>query len=863
LLALTLAAGCAAEPVASPKAATPPPPPLTPAQTATPPLSAAESRAETLLSRMTLEEKLAYVGGDRDFYIRGIERLGLPPIKLADGPLGCRNWGPSTAYPATVGLAASFDGALATRVGSSIGRDCRARGVHMLLAPGVNLQRSPLSGRNFEYMGEDPLLAGSLATQYVKGVQGEGVLATVKHFAANNQEWDRNHVSSEVDERTLRELYFPAFEQVVKEGKVAAVMSSYNLLNGIYASHNPWLLKTVLRQQWGFSGIVVSDWVAIHDPVGGALGGCDLEMPSAAQMSPANLRQLLESGTMSEAQLDDKVRHILRTIVAAGFLDREQTRKDIPLDDPTSRATALQAARESLVLLKNEGGLLPLDASKLRTLAVVGPNATPEVHGGAGSSWVTPLHQISVKEALEAAAPGAKVLYHPGIRQRTTYGAMGAAVFSGPVKEELFEGQALEGKPVAVREVERIDFDPDDGVSPAPGLVGHEHYSVRWTGTVELAKAGSYDVMANADDGIRVLLDGKKVLDDWSDHAPRTTLKTLQLKAGKHQVVVEYYQGILGAIAQFGLGPTLTGESSYGAKELDAVLSQADVTVVCLGFGQSADTNSMSRQFNAFWPPGWAREANLIESEDSDRGFALPEPQLETLRHALAKGKRVIALVNAGGGVDLSGFKDVPALLWAWYPGQEGGTAIAEVLFGTQTPSGKLPITLARRLEDHPAMAYYNLNEGGKTPYREGLKVGYRGFDALGIDPLYPFGYGLSYTTFAYSEAAASPRPDGSVEVAVTIANTGSRPGAEVVQLYVAPPADTNTPPQSLAAFARVQLDPGTKQRVTLTVPARAFAHWEDGWRIAAGTYQLHVSASSRDHRATLPVTKAAATLGL
>jgi beta-glucosidase len=812
---------------------------------------------------MTLDEKLHYVGGERDFFIRGIPRLGIPEIKLADGPLGCRNWGPSTAYAAPIGLAASFDTALAKRVGQSMAKDCRARGVHILLGPGVNIQRSPLSGRNFEYLGEDPFLAGSTSVAFVEALQAEGVLATVKHFAANNQEWDRNHVSSEVDERTLREIYFPAFERVVREAQVGSVMTSYNLLNGIYASHNPWLLKTVLKKEWGFSGFVMSDWVAVHDPVGGALGGCDLEMPRAIQMSPENLKTLIEAGTVPLAELDDKVRRILRTLLSAKFFEREQLQKDVSLDAPESRATALDEARESLVLLKNEGQILPLDPSKIRTVALVGPNVHPLVHGGAGSSYVTPLHSVSIKDAFATVAPNVKLTYHPGIQRRTTFSALGAPIFTGAVKEELFNGKRLEGNPIATREVDRVDFDPADGESPAPGL-GHETYSIRWTGDVELAKAGKYDVITNADDGIRVLVDTKMVLDDWSDHGPRTKLETVQLPAGRHRVVVEYFQGTLGAIAQFGLGPSISGVSTVGVEQLDRVVANADVVVLCLGFGQNAESNGFARRFDGFWPPGWAREANLIEGEDSDRSFALPETQLETLARVTAKNPRTIVVMTAGGGVDFNGWLDrVKGLFWAWYPGQEGGTAIAEALFGKINPSGKLPITMAKRYEDHPSARFYQLNQSGKTPYTEGLQVGYRGFDTNHIDPEFPFGFGLSYTTFDYSKPDVTRNADGHVTVSFSIKNTGGRVGSEVAQVYVEPPVGEQRPPQKLEGYARVTLAPGAEQRVTVELQPRAFAYWNDGWTVAPGRYQIHVGSSSRARKLTKAVELAAAKLPL
>ena len=460
---------------------------------------------------MTLEEKIAYVGGDREFFIRPLPRLKLPEIKFSDGPVGCRNWGPSTAYPASIGVAAAFDRALAQRVGTAMGRDCRARGVHVLLGPAVNIQRSPLNGRNFEYLGEDPYLAGQTAASVIRGVQTEGVLATVKHFAANNQEWDRNHISSEVDERTLREIYFPAFESAVRLAQVGSVMTAYNLLNGTYCSHDAWLLKQVLKADWGFSGFVMSDWGAVHDTTGAAASGLDLEMPSGAFLNAKMLMPLLEQKKLASAELDDKVRRILTSVIGAGFLDRPQKRDDIPLDDPESAAVSLAAARQSLVLLKNDGGLLPLDRTRIKTLAVVGPNAHPLVHGGAGSAFVTPLHHVSLIDAMRKLAPGVRVVHHPGVREVNGTGTLGQAVFVGRVKQDIFAGKELLGAPLSSSTVDRIAFD-SKGKSPAPGVPAEE-FSIRWTGTVSAPKAGKYTLIVNSDDGVRVFLDGKKVID--------------------------------------------------------------------------------------------------------------------------------------------------------------------------------------------------------------------------------------------------------------------------------------------------------------------------------------------------------------
>ena len=679
---------------------------------------------ESLLKQMTLEEKIDYIGGYKDFYIRPIPRLNIPQIKFADGPMGCRNYGQSTAYGAGVCLTASWDTNLACRMGVAMGRDCRQRGVHVLLAPGVNINRSPLCGRNFEYMGEDPLLAGKMCVNLIRGIQSEGVLATVKHFAGNNQEWNRTGISSEIDERTLREIYLPAFKAAVQEGQAGCVMTAYNLLNGVFCSHHDWLLNQVLKQEWGFSGIVMSDWGATHDARSAALGGLDLEMPSGHCMNRKSLLPLIADGRVPESMVDEKVRRILHTIIAAGFLDRPQSRTDIPADDPASDAVALEGARSGIVLLKNTKDLLPLDAARVKTILVVGPNAHPAVVCGAGSGYVGGFHPVSVRDGIQAVAPQAKMLHHCGLQFPS-----GQTNQSAEVQAQLAQLR-------------------------------------------ELAQA-------------------------------------------------------------------------------------ADVVVACVGFGQASDANSLHRPYKAFWPDGWARQAGLTETENSDRSFALPEAQVLTLRTVAQANPRVVVVLNAGGGVDPAGwFDEVPALLHAWYPGQKGGTAVAEILFGKVNPSGKMPVTFARRYVDYPCAPYYNVNQNKKTPYTEGVNVGYRGFDSAAIEPLFCFGHGLSYTTFRYGGLDIKSADDGTVAVSFSMTNAGPRDGAEVAQVYVSPAAGgaVPRPPRELKGFMRVALKAGESRMLTVLLDRAAFSYWSPvakDWAVEAGTYGIAVGASSRDLRLT------------
>ena len=858
------------------------PPPTTsappaPVASAVPDASApptVEARVDDLVRQMTLDEKIDYLGGEQSLFIRAIPRLGIPAIKMSDGPAGCRNWGPSTAYPVPVGLAATFDEDLAERVGASLGRDCRARGVHILLGPGMNFHRSPLGGRNFEYLGEDPLLAGKTAAAFIRGVQGEGVLATAKHFVANDQEWDRNHISSEVDERTLHEIYFPPFERSVREAHVGAVMTAYNLLNGTYCSQSKYLLRDVLERDWGFSGFVMSDWSAAHDTMGAIEGGLDLEMPSGTYFNRETLAPLLSTGKISTDAIDQRVRRILLTIARAGFLDRPQT-SDRPLDDPKSAEVALDEARRSLVLLKNEHDLLPIDRGRVRRIAVLGSNADPAVIGGYGSAFVDTFHTVSVLAGIKQAAPAATIEYHPGVRQRSEFATVGRPAFDGPLEQTVYKGRELAGAPLSTAQVDRIDYHPEgdhprppgpeipqerfcgDDEDPAACKARAPDFSVRWKGTVAVKTAGPYQLIANTDDGVRVFVDGKKLVDDWKSHATTTNMATVRLAAGKHAVVVEYFQGTGGAVAQFGIGPETSTSATEGEREVTALARKADLVVVCLGFGQKADTNSVSTEYSGRWPSAWARQKGLAETEDSDRPWALPKAEIETVRLAAAANPRTVVVVNAGGGVDLSGFLDkVPALLWAWYPGQEGGRAVADVLFGDANPSGKLPVTFGKKYDDYPSAPYYQRNDGGRSPYTEGVFVGYRGFEAKHVEPQFPFGFGLSYTKFEYGLASAKVLPGGGAMVEASVKNVGARDGDEIVEFYVAPPKESvPRPPKELKAYRKVSLRAGQSTTIQVPIEPRAFAYWDEhasppGWKVEAGTYEILMGSSSADVRA-------------
>ena len=798
------------------------------------PQAPAEDRAAALLAALTLDEKLAYIGGYHYFSIRGIPRLGLPEILLSDGPVGLRGEGPSTAYPASVLTAASWDTAAAHRLGRALGQDARARGVHVLLGPGVNMYRAPMNGRNFEYLGEDPYLAGQLAVAYIRGVQQRGVVATVKHFAANNQEWDRNHVSSDVDERTLQEIYLPAFRAAVRQGHVGAVMDSYNLVNGAHSTQNQHLNNDILKGQWGFDGILMSDWVATYDGVAAAQGGLDLEMPSGAFMNPQNLLPALRAGTLKEAVIDDKVRRILRIIFRYGFYDRPQLDKTQPADNPATAAVALDLARGGCVLLKNDQHLLPL-AGTVRSVALIGPNANAYVAGG-GSSLVPPFHSVTLRQGLQAVSPNLRVTYEPGTVPPLEEFAARSPFFTGPgsrvagLKAAYFANQKLAGKPAATRTEAAVRH-----VWPgAPGVGGlpADHFSARYTGVLRPKVSGRYKLGVKSDDGARLYLDGQLVVDQWHDQGPTEHSVYRQLVAGREYAIrLEYYESAGGAeIALAAYREIIDFTAATRAA------AAADVAVVAVGFNQGT------------------------EGEGSDRSFALPAHQADLIRAVARANPNTVVVLNAGGNVDMSGWLPaVRGLVHAWYPGQEGGTALAEILTGRVNPSGKLPASFERQWADNPTHdSYYDPDGDKHVAYTEGLNLGYRYYDHSPTKPLFPFGFGLSYTTFGYADLQVSSDGPGRATVRFTLTNTGPADGAEVAQVYVhQAQSPVARPVKELKGFAKVFLKKGESRAVTIPLDAEAFSYFktaQNAFGYDPGTFEVLVGASAADIKLTAPV---------
>ena len=785
-----------------------------------------DQRVDKLLSQMTLEEKLAYIGGIHAMSIRPIPRLGLPEIRMADGPLGVRQNKPSTRYPAGIALAASWNRDLAQVEGISMGRDCRARGIHILLAPGVNINRLPICGRNFEYVsGEDPYLASQMVVLFIRGAQSQGVTATVKHFAVNNQEINRKNINVIVGERALREIYLPAFEAAVRVAKAGAVMDAYNKVNGAFCTENTYLNETVLKQEWGFDGVLMSDWGATHSALGPAKSGLDLEMPSGEWMNAKNLLPAIRSGEITVEQIDDKVRRILRLIVRMGFLDRPQLDPSIDENSPDSSKAGLAIAEEGIVLLKNDRNTLPLDRAQIKRIAVLGPDAHPGVPAGWGSSYVNPFYAVSVLDGL---------MNNSGSQTTVDYFGVGvgnfgtsefehedqAGHFVEGLRGEYFPNLTLSGKPIIDRVDQKIDFHWAGSESAHHGLP--LQFTVRWTGVVRSNSSSLHVFRARADSGVRVYLDDELIIDDWADHAAHPDVATRYLEEGRrYRLRVEYKNsGGGGAIAQFGWASLAVPESIRGY----------DAAVVSVGFD------------------------NGNEGEGIDRTFELPDAQDDLINGIVDKNPRTIVILNSGGNVDMHRWLGkVPALLHAWYPGQEGGNAIAKILFGDIDPSGKLPVSFEANQSDNPAFKSYPSDSTGENVrYEEGIYVGYRGYDHLGIKPLFPFGFGLSYTNFQYSNLRVEPGDSAdrcNAKVSFDIRNTGQTAGAEIAELYVgAIQPKVERPPKELKGFAKVLLQPGESKRVTLSLDQRSFAYFDTGsrqWKTDSGRYEISVGGSS------------------
>lgn len=796
-----------------------------------------EKRVERLLARLTLDEKIHLLGGEHRA-TRGVPEKRIPSFRFSDGPMGVHWWCErATAYPATIGLTATWDPDLCYKTGRAVGRDARGRGVHVLLGPGVNLYRSPLCGRNFEYMGEDPELAATMASSFVRGVQSQGVAATVKHYAVNNQEYDRHQISSDVDERTLRECYLPAFERVVREAGVGAVMTAYNLVNGRHCSENDHLIRDILKNEWGFDGIVMSDWVSTYSAIGAVQAGLDLEMPTGAFMNAEKIKPALANGTITIEMINDKVRRLLRLAVCFGWFDRQQQDQSIPETDPVTMAVALDVARKGIVLLKNDDGLLPLNPGRMKKIVVLGEQAEKPAISGGGSGYTPPTRVVSILDALREKA---EVTYFPAVRTPDyDHFAATCSFFTESGKPGLdvayFSNKQLSGIPALQKVESRFDYRWTDVGTPFPPEVSRDHFSVRWKGVIRPLRSGTHHIFFNSIDGaVRCWLDGRLVVDGTGKTGGLFQVQT-NWKAGKDvSLVADYTQ-----MRVFGWCHLLAGWFHEDDVRMDYAAAlqaarKADAVVVCAGFNK------------------------FTECEGSDRTFALDAISDTMIADAVAANPNTAVVLHTGGGIDMERWADAArAIIFAWYPGQEGGRATAEILFGDTNPSGKLPITIERKAEDRSSYSCYHDHDGdGRVQLRDGIFCGYRHAERHGIAPRFAFGHGLTYSSFAYGKLKIIPsraKISFFAKVSFELANTSARAGEEVVQLYIGDPKSRlPRPRKELKDFARVALKPGQKKIVTFSLSSKHLRYFDPdrgGWVVEPGRFDVAIGASSADIR--------------
>ena len=788
-----------------------------------------ETKVENLLKQLTLDEKISLIAGT-GFDTVPIPRLGIPSLKMTDGPIGVRQ-APATSFPSSIALAASFDPDLIKRVAQAIAQETKAKGKNVLLGPCVNIQRTPFGGRNFESFGEDPFLAAQMAVAYIKGMQSENVIPSVKHFAANNQEIDRMTIDVRVDERALNEIYFPAFKAAVEKGNVWSVMAAYNKLNGFYASENNYLLTEVLKKRWNFQGLVMSDWGAVHSTVPTLKNGLDLEMPTGGFLNSEAVKKALTANEISETNINEMVRRLIRVMFFAGLMDAK-TPDNGSIDTPEHRQIALEAARGGIVLLQNQKNILPIDTNKVRSVAVIGPNADTARIGGGGSAQVIPFYSVSPLDGIKkAVGEKMQINFAPGIVSLEDTTPIPTANLTTPdgksngLQGEYFANMTFEGKPAFSRIDPQLDFHWATN-SPAENYPA-DLFSNRWTGYLTASVTGRYAISLSSNDGGRLYIDDKLIVDVWGDHATLKAANSIELKAGEpHKIRVDHYENR--GNADLVLGWRLLEEDTL--RKAAEAASKSDVAVIFAGL------------------------SDAFEVEARDRAdLNLPKEQEDLIEAVTRANPNTIVVMTSGAPVLMDKWiGKVPAVVQAFYYGQEGGNAIADVLFGKISPSGKLPATFLKRWEDSNAFGRYP-GDGKSVDYSEGILVGYRWFDTKNIAPLFPFGHGLSYTNFKYSALKLTKGKDANLTVEFEIENTGKFDAAEVAQVYVADvESSLPRPLKELKGFQKVFIKTGEKKIISIALDQNAFAFYEpdkQNWIAEKGDFKILVGSSSRDIR--------------
>ena len=801
-------------------------------------------KLKKVISNLSLEQKVSLLSGFDNWHTPDIKKYGIPKIKMSDGPNGVRGDSStkqsSACFPSPILLGATWNEKLIKKIGSATGEEALFKDVDVLLAPTINLHRHPLGGRHFECYSEDPILTSKIACAYVSGVQSKGVAACLKHFAGNDTEYERHLVSSNIDEKTLRELYLYPFEMGIKKAKAKVVMSAYNKVNNIYCSSHGELINKILKKEWKFDGYVVSDWGAALETVENANGGLDLEMPGPAKTWGKNLVDAVKAGLVEEKKIDEKVKRIL---TVAKFTDRFNRKRisERSIDKKSHRKLIKKTAIEGMVLLKNED-VLPLDRNKISNIALIGPNVKDSQIIGGGSAGLNPHYEIHPLEGVSNFLKDEKVKIHyakgchvdkylPAFEKDICY-VQGKKEKGFEV--EFFRGKNFDGEPIERKVLNGNRFWALQGFArefldekERPEL------SVKFSTTYKPSISGEFEFEVFSIGLSRIKINGKELVDNWSSQkkgeaffgfacAPKRN--KIKLTKGKEYLVeVEYeFEGRFPAI-QFGCRPP---DPKNLLEEAVKIAKQSDAVVLVVG------TNS-----------DW-------ETEGNDRkGLGLPSDQDVLIKKVLAANKNSVLVLNTGSPVSMPWIKSCPAILQTWFPGQEFGNALAEILFGKESPSGKLPTTYPKKLSDTPAYSCYP-GKNLQMDYKEKLLVGYKWYEKKKIEPLFPFGHGLSYSKFELKKVSLLKKKH-EIKIKVKLKNIGNFSTFETVQCYLERKAvKADTPKKKLVDFKKLKVTKDKSKKLTLKVSKRDLSEWDvkkSKWEIARGDYVIHVGTSVRD----------------
>ncbi|WP_308377663.1 glycoside hydrolase family 3 C-terminal domain-containing protein [Streptomyces sp. ISL-98] len=810
---------------------------------------ARNAAVEAALGKLGLDAKARLLGGQDMWSLPALPEIGLKSLVMSDGPVGVRGvrWtadDPSVALPSPTALAATWDPELARRAGRLLAQEARRKDVHVLLAPTVNLHRSPLGGRHFECYSEDPFLTGEIGTGYVRGVQDGGVGTTVKHFVANDAETDRFTVDNIITPRPLRELYLAPFEAIVKNAHPWGIMAAYNQVNGVTMTEHRYLQNEVLRGEWGFDGYIVSDWMAARSTRGDIEGGLDVAMPGPVTVYGEALAGAVRAGEVDEAVVDEAVRNVLRLAARVGLLEGAPAVVSELPETVDGQALAREVARRAFVLVRNQvrdgRPALPIDASKIRKLALVGASARDARVLGGGSATVFPERVVAPLDGLAAALPAGTLTYAVGADPSDELGPADKGFELRAVCRDA-AGHVIGRRSLPGGQVQWIGNDLPDGVT-------HETlHSVEVKGTFTPRESGEHAFGTRGIGaftltvGGEVLYDGVQPMSDASDP----------------------FEAFFGAPAERGRARLTEGEPVevslvHAVDKADAAPLPAVMFSFLHGAPQRDADELIAEAVEA------ARDADTavvvvattesVESEGFDRtDLRLPGRQDDLVRAVAAANPNTVVIVNSGSPVEMPWRDDVAAVLLGWFPGQEGGAALADVLLGAEEPGGRLPTTWPVSFADVPVADV--APRDGELHYAEGLFIGYRAWDKAGATPAYAFGHGLGYTTWEYESLEVTP-----AAAKVRVRNTGSRTGREVVQVYLAPQSDSaERPVRWLAGFAGVEAGPGESAEVEIELPRRAFEIWDErdnSWSLVPGSYEVRAGRSIADSRlsATLDV---------